>query len=273
METPTRRRFIICASLAGAGALARTAGVAEPVVAPSFDTFPTQPPDLVREMVGVSHANAARVRELLARHPSLANAAWDWGFGDWETALGAASHMGQVEIARALLAHGARPTIFSAAMLGQLAVVRAFVETSPQVRGTPGPHGITLLAHARAGGESAKPVLDYLTAIGGADPVPRSVELPAGAASRYGGRYAFGSRDQDVIEIKLEKSALSFLRQGTVPRNLVHLGDDTFHPSGVPTVKIRFAIAGETATELTVFDPDLVLRAGRVSLLDLGGAK
>jgi hypothetical protein len=24
----------------------------------------------------------------------LARAAWDWGFGDWETALGAASHMG-----------------------------------------------------------------------------------------------------------------------------------------------------------------------------------
>jgi hypothetical protein len=52
------------------------------------------------------------------------------------------------------LAHGARPSIFSAAMLGQLAVVRAFTEAAPGVQGTPGPHGITLLAHARAGGDT-----------------------------------------------------------------------------------------------------------------------
>ena len=103
-------------------------------------------------MVAVSHGNVARVRELLSNRPALANASWDWGYGDWESALGAASHVGNQEIARLLLAAGARPTIFSAAMLGQVETVRAFVAASPGVQKTRGPHGLTLLSHARAGG-------------------------------------------------------------------------------------------------------------------------
>jgi len=71
------------------------------------DFFPSHPPALVKEMVAVSHGNIARVRELVQQHPELAKAAWDWGYGDWETALGAASHMGNREIAELLLAHGA----------------------------------------------------------------------------------------------------------------------------------------------------------------------
>ena len=184
MDTLTRRCFLGLATVAGLGALAAPAATPPPAstplpaLPPVPDEFPTQAPSLAREFVGVSHGNLARVNELLTLHPTLANAAWDWGFGDWETALGAASHMGNVEIATALLAHGARPSVFSAAMLGQLAVVRAFVEASPGVQGTPGPHGITLLAHAKAGGDAAKPVVAYLEAIGGADPSPKTVALP-----------------------------------------------------------------------------------------------
>src|SRR3981189_427031 len=76
------------------------------------DMFPAQPPDLVREMVAVSHGNIARVRELVGARPSLARAAWDLGFGDWEEAIGAASHVGNREIAEYLIAHGARPSLF-----------------------------------------------------------------------------------------------------------------------------------------------------------------
>ena len=106
-------------------------------------------------MVGVSHGNVARVRELLTGRPALANASWDWGYGDWESALGAASHVGNQEIAKLLLAAGARPSIFSAAMLGQLDTVKAFILASPGVQKTRGPHGLTLLSHARAGGPAA----------------------------------------------------------------------------------------------------------------------
>jgi len=282
MNNLTRRHFLELASIAGLGAVAAPAAGAEapsarsepadasgkpaPVPPPVSDEFPSQAPALAREMVGVSHGNLARVNELLSLRPTLANAAWDWGFGDWETALGAASHVGNPEIARALLAHGARPSVFSAAMLGQLAVVKAFVEASPGVQGTPGPHGITLLAHARNGGDAAKPVLDYLVALGGADPVPKAVELSPELAARYTGVYAFGAREGDRVEVTVEKGGVRFKRAGTSARNLVHLGDHAFHPAGAPAVRVRFALSGDTAaTALTVHDPDLVLVAKRTA--------
>jgi hypothetical protein len=269
MDVWTRRTFLGVASLAGAGALAARAADApapspEPTLPLVPDIFPTQSPDLAREMVGVSHGNAARVKELLKLHPTLANATWDWGFGDWESALGAASHVGNREIAEALLASGARASIFSATMLGQLAVVKAFVEASPGVQGTPGPHGITLLAHARNGGEKAKPVLDYLTSVGGADPVPAAVELTPEGAQRYVGSYRFGPRDADRIEITFEKGGLRFTRTGMSARNLVHRGEHAFSPVGAPVVRIRFTVTGDAVPELAVFDPDVVLRARRV---------
>lgn len=266
MRPLTRRAFLGVTSLVGAGAIAARAAESTPAPPsePSVpDVFPSQAPELAREMVGVSHGNVARVKELLKLHPTLANATWDWGFGDWENALGAASHVGNREIAEALLASGARPTIFSATMLGQLAVVKAFVEASPGVQGTPGPHGITLLAHARFGGEKAKPVLDYLTALGGADPVPAAVELPAELAARYSGTYAFGRRDVDRVEISFEKGSLRFTRTGMTPRNLVHRGDHAFSPVGAPVVRVRFAVTEDAVTSLTVHDPDVVLRATR----------
>src|SRR2546423_8148723 len=125
--------------------------------------FPTQSPEVVQEMVAVAHGNVARVKELVGRQATLAKATWDWGFGDCETALGAASHVGNREIAELLLAHGAHPSIFSAAMLGQLDVVKAFVAASPGIQKIKGPHSITLLRHATAGGAAAKPVLEDLT--------------------------------------------------------------------------------------------------------------
>ena len=89
--------------------------------------FPSQAPKRVKETVAVSHGNLKRVRELIEARPALAKAAWDWGFGDWETALGAASHTGSRKIAELLIAHGARPDIFTFAMLGQFDVVKAYV--------------------------------------------------------------------------------------------------------------------------------------------------
>jgi hypothetical protein len=272
MNPLTRRHFVGLASIAGLGAFAvpaatpPLAATPPPVLPPVPDEFPTQSPALAQEMVGVSHGNLARVNELLALHATLALATWDWGFGDWETALGAASHTGSVEIARALLAHGARPSIFSAAMLGQLAVVQSFIEASPGLQGTPGPHGITLLAHARAGRDPAKPVFDYLVAIGGADPVPKSVELTPELAARFVGVYALGARDIDRIEISFEKGGVRFKRAGTTARNLIYRGDHAFHPAGAPMVRVRFVLTNDAAaTELTVFDPELVLRAARVA--------
>jgi hypothetical protein len=225
-------------------------------------SFPTQDPDLVREMVGVAHGNVARVKELVGRQQTLAKAAYDWGFGDWETALGAASHVGNREIAEFLLANGARPSMFSAAMLGQLDVVEAFVTASPGVQRIKGPHSITLLRHAMAGGPAAKPVVDYLTEIGGAD--ERIAEQPMTAEDRakLTGTYTFGAAARDRMEVTLNKETLMIARAGGVPRGLMHLGSLEFCPVGAENVRIRFAEAAGVWS-VTVRDPEVVLTARR----------
>ena len=119
----------------------------------------------VNEFVAVCHGNLARVQELLTQKPALVNAAWDWGGGDWETGLGAAAHTGQRDIALYLLAHGARMDLFAAAMLGQLAVVKAILEANPTQQHTPGPHGIPLITHAKKGGDAAAEVVAYLQSL------------------------------------------------------------------------------------------------------------
>lgn len=121
--------------------------------------------DLTHEFVGNAHGNLDRVRELLGSQPGLINAAWDWGGGDWETALGAAAHMGRRDIALYLLECGARLDLFAAAMLGDLEVVKAMIGAHPAMAAALGPHGIPLAAHAAAGGEAAAEVLRFLESL------------------------------------------------------------------------------------------------------------
>ena len=151
-----------------------------------------------KEIVGVSHGNLARVKELVSKHQTLAKASWDWGFGDWETALGAASHVGNRAIAEFLIETGAPPTIFSAATLGQLDIVEAFAAAIPNVNRLRGPHGIPLINHARAGGAQAAEVLEYLESLGD---VPKTGDLePLSAADRGSleGRSVWGSPSRCV---------------------------------------------------------------------------
>jgi hypothetical protein len=223
--------------------------------------FPTQPAELAREMVGASHADLNRVRELLQLHPSLAKASWDWAFGDWETALGAACHTGNQPIARLLLEHGAPPTIFSATMLGQLDVVKAMIAAQPGVQRFAGPHSISLLAHASAGGAGSKPVLDYLMSLGDADQ-PAEQPLSEAQLRSVVGVYAFGPAPIDRIDINTNnsKQQLRFFRIGTSAHRLIHRGNLTFHPAGAPAVRIVF----DGAKRLTVHDPDPILTAERI---------
>lgn len=130
-----------------------------------MDPIPALQGSLVQEFVGNAHGDLDRVRELLAQEPKLINATWDWGGGDFETALGAASHMGRRDIAEFLLSKGARLDIFAATMLGKLDIVKATLTAFPDAIHTPGPHGIPLIAHATAGGDHAREVLEYLESL------------------------------------------------------------------------------------------------------------
>ena len=121
--------------------------------------------DLVQEFVAKAHGDFERVKEMLAQQPGLVNSTWDWGGGDFETALGAAAHMGSKDIANFLLENGARLDLFAAAMLGKLDIVKAALIAYPEAINIPGPHGISLLAHAQAGGDDAKAVLEFLESL------------------------------------------------------------------------------------------------------------
>ena len=228
------------------------------------ESFPTQNQELVKEMVTVAHGQVAKVKELVGRHQTLAKATYDWGFGDWESALGAASHVGNREIAEFLLANGARPSIFSAAMLGQLDVVKAFVAASPGVQRIKGPHSITLLRHAMAGGPQAKPLLEYLTELGGADDRPTEKPLTEAERTALIGSYPFGSAAADRMEISLVRDNLQISRPGHVGRALTHLGGLEFYPAGAENVRIRFERTAASVT-LSIHDPDIVIKAAKLS--------
>lgn len=230
------------------------------------DGFPSQPPELVREMVIVAHFDLKRVKELVEARPSLASAAWDWGFGDWETPIDAASHVGNRPIAEFLIANGARPTIYTAAMMGQLGIVKQWIEAAPGVQRNRGPHGITLLAHAKFGGAPASQVYDYLQSLGDAD--PRYVDLPVAEAeaARITGEYSFGAAPGDrLIVARTPKGALTIQHPGTFERSLFHQGSLVFLPAGAEAVRIRFETDRDRARALLVEDGALVVRADAAS--------
>jgi hypothetical protein len=116
---------------------------------PLFYRYPSMNDNMVSSIVGASHGNFDKVKELVNSRSELAGASWDWGFGDWETALGAASHVGRRDIAEYLISNGARPDIFTYTMMGMLKSVQEIIETIPEIQSHNGPHGITLLQHAK----------------------------------------------------------------------------------------------------------------------------
>ncbi len=149
--------------------LAGTCGVlaAAPLaLAQSASTGRTRPGpldrELVNEYVGIAHFDLAKTRALLDREPRLVRAAWDWGGGDFESGLGAAGHSGRPDIAGLLLDRGAPLELCASAMLGQLDIVRAALETRPSLLNVAGPHRIPLIAHARSGGKAASETVAYL---------------------------------------------------------------------------------------------------------------
>jgi len=137
--------------------------------APDFFTPQWKNPQINRTMAAdfviYAHKDLSKVQELLELEPGLLNASVDWGNGDYETALGGASHMGRKEIVKYLLSKGARIDIFCAAMMGMLGTVTEMLTVEPALVDAKGPHGFTLHFHAQVGGEDAKPVLDYLQTV------------------------------------------------------------------------------------------------------------
>ena len=267
-----RRTVLVGSGMAlanGSLTLARSAEPPRTGSMPSSDvlpSFPSTDPDLVGAVVLHAHSDLDRVVELVTAHPHLARASVDWGFGDWESALGAASHMGRRDIADFLIDTGARPNIFSAAILGQLGVVKALVEASPGVQRIPGPHGITLLAHARFGGEAAEPVVEYLEGLGDADLRPETIDMTDQQRQQFIGTYDFNASSNNSVEITERRGILTITRSGReFGSRMYPVSDTEFGLSASPSVRIAFEIEDSKATAVRIIDNQVLLTANRVN--------
>lgn len=120
---------------------------------------------MVQDFVIYAHSDLDMTKKLLDREPMLINAFMDWGSGDWESGLGGASHMGRRDIVEFLLERGARIDIFTAAMLGQLVAVKAFLTLQPKLIDAKGPHGFNLHFHGQLAGKDAEKMVNYLQSV------------------------------------------------------------------------------------------------------------
>jgi hypothetical protein len=161
MSNPLSRRSFIHAGTAlciGSIAFGQDKATTKRVKPPPIEK------DIVRAFVAAAHADLDKTRTMLDERPTLLNAVWDWGNGDFEAAIGGAGHMGRRDIGQLLIDRGARFDIFVAAMMGKLAVVKAAIEAFPNAKNSLGPHGIDLMTHAEHGGSTN--VIEYLKSVG-----------------------------------------------------------------------------------------------------------
>lgn len=261
MAQLSRRLFLAATPTALAGiahAQPAVGGMADAI----DDLYPTTPADRASAFVGACHAQIDRVRDMLAEDAGLAQASWDWGFGDWETAIGACSHTGRLDIIELLLAHGARPTLFTLATLDRVDAIRDLLEHVPNLEAVEGPHSISLLRHARAG--KADRVLEYLTERGVVDTDLFAIEKAE--AEPYFGSYAWGPGERDRFEVGwFERgSCLSIKRAGHISRNLIPLGDSAFAPAGARHVRMQFDVEGGIPIRLHVSWQGRTVNATRI---------
>lgn len=106
----------------------------------------------IRNFVLPAHGNLEAVRQQLAAEPRLLNEKFE-EFD--ETALEAASHVGNRPIAQFLLDQGAPMNIYTAAMFGLTEEVVQFLDETPDLVNGNGVHGISLLYHAALSGDVA----------------------------------------------------------------------------------------------------------------------
>lgn len=234
---------------------------------PVWEGFPHVDRAKVRDVVGAAHTDLAKVKELVAEHPTLARATWDWGYGDFETALGAASHVGRVEVAEFLLERGASLDIFAAAMLGMTAVVEAIVKAKPGIQRTLGPHGIPLLAHAKSSGARAKSTGEYLETLGDAG---QGIPTPALDDERrkiFVGVFRIAGGPRAEVKLSSPKQLSLIVTDPATPysanRWIHHAGNEEFYPAGAPAVRVKFTIENGKAAALSIVDGPHTVTAAR----------
>ena len=108
--------------------------------------------ETIKAFVIAGHGNLEQVKTLLEADPNLRDQKHQWRENDFESAIQAASHVGNREIALYLLEQGAALELPTVAMLGDEVAVQQMLERDPGLIETRGAHNIPLLPHAALSG-------------------------------------------------------------------------------------------------------------------------
>jgi uncharacterized protein len=120
--------------------------------------------DQIKEFVIAGHGNITKVKTMLEADSELLEVKHPWSEIDLESALQAASHVGNVPIATYLLEQGAAPEITTSAMLGDLPTIKKFLDADSSLIQATGGHGISLLTHGVISGDPE--IVNFLIAQG-----------------------------------------------------------------------------------------------------------
>jgi hypothetical protein len=127
-------------------------------------------------------------------------------------------------------------------MLGQLGAVQAFVAVCRGIKRVRGPICITLLAHARAGGDAARPVLEYLQSLQGADEALPNLPLTDDQLALLVGDFTATDGSARRLRVARDRSGgVTVAGEGGVPRALRHQGELAFVPVGAERVRVLVA--------------------------------
>jgi ankyrin repeat protein len=148
---------------------------------------------VIEDLVGNAHGNLARVRELLDAHPDALNLRAPWN----ETAVEAATQMGNKPILEFLIARGAPVDFFTACVLGRVDDVKAELAADPARAGARGVHDLPALYFAAIGGNLA--VAEGLLAAGA------DVNASAESAAPIHGAVMGGSAE--MVRLLLDRGA------------------------------------------------------------------
>jgi hypothetical protein len=130
--------------------------------APAQQEPPPIATNIVRDFVGAGHRDLGKVQSMMGDYPNIVHCTYDWGNGDFESAIEAAGHVGNKAIAEYLIENGSRVTLFALAMLGKTDLVKPVLEAYPKLIFANGPHGFTLLHHAKLAGKDGEVLYNYL---------------------------------------------------------------------------------------------------------------
>ena len=133
------------------GLIATGTAIVTPTILAQEEERPLITAEEIFEFVAAAHKDLEEVKRIYEERPLILNCTNQIRRGDFETAMGGAAHMGRKDIADFLLSKGARMDLFSYTFMGYKDFVKQQIEAFPSLLHSPGPHGFTLLHHAKVG--------------------------------------------------------------------------------------------------------------------------